>query len=81
MVGCLNFVKGVNKMFAPQHRIEVFAGRGGFYWSARHLKSHKIVADGAEAYSTKSNARRAARRIGRVLMFAPVVNVERKQHG
>ena len=62
----------------PQHTIEVYPGRGGWYWRARHIKTSKIVADGSEAYSTASNARRAARRIGRVLAFAPVVNVEQK---
>jgi hypothetical protein len=63
----------------PQHRIEVFEGRrGGFYWRARHLKTNRIVADGSEPYSTRSNASRAARRIGRALFFAPVVNFEVK---
>jgi hypothetical protein len=41
-----------------KHRIEVFEGRNGFYWRARHLKT--------------------AKRIGLVLMVAPVVNVEKK---
>jgi hypothetical protein len=72
-------------MLKPQHRIEVFSGRNGFYWRARHLKTSKIVADGSEPYSTKSNARRAARRIGRVLIFAPVVDIKEeartKRHG
>jgi hypothetical protein len=64
-------------MLKPQHRIEVIEGKDGdHYWRARHLKTSKIVADGSQGYSTPSNARRAARRIGRVLMFAPVVNVE-----
>jgi hypothetical protein len=59
----------------PKHRIEVFEGqRGGFFWRARHISTSKIVADGSEPYSTRSNARRAARRIGRMLMFAPVIN-------
>jgi hypothetical protein len=59
----------------PQHRIEVYEGiRGGFFWRARHLKTSKIIADGSEPYSTRSNARRAARRIGRMLMFAPIIN-------
>ena len=57
------------------HKIEVFEGRGGFYWRARHTKTGKIVADGSEPYSNKSNARRAAKRIGRALIFAPVINV------
>jgi uncharacterized protein YegP (UPF0339 family) len=61
-----------------KHRIEVFEGRNGFYWRARHLKTDKIIADGSEGYSTRSNARRAAKRIGLVLMVAPVVNVEKK---
>jgi hypothetical protein len=61
-------------MFKSQHRIEVFEGSSGFYWRARHLPTSKIVADGSEGYSTASNARRAARRIGRVLAFAPVIN-------
>jgi hypothetical protein len=41
------------------------------------VNTNKIVADGSEPYSTRSNARRAAKRIGRSLMFAPVVNLER----
>lgn len=61
-------------MFEPTHRIEVFEGKGGWYWRARHLRTHNIVAGGSEAYSTKSNARRAARRIGRVLLLAEVVD-------
>jgi hypothetical protein len=64
-------------MIRPSHKIEVFAGNKGFYWRARHVNTNKIVADGSEPYSTRSNARRAAKRIGRSLMFAPVVNLER----
>lgn len=59
----------------PKHRIEVYEGLHGWFWRARHIASSKIIADGSEAYSTKSNATRAARRIGRALMFAPVVNI------
>lgn len=61
-------------MLKPKHNIEVYQGRrGGFYWRARHLNTMKIIADGSEPYSTASNARRAARRIGRALLLAPVV--------
>jgi hypothetical protein len=68
-------------MLKSKHEIEVFEGRrGGFYWRARFTGkgplTNKIIADGSEPYSTRSNARRAARRIGRALAFAPVVNVE-----
>lgn len=64
-------------MLRPHHRIEVYEShRGGFYWRARHIKTHKIVADGSEPYSTRSNARRAARRIGRALFVAPVVDIK-----
>jgi uncharacterized protein YegP (UPF0339 family) len=67
-------------MSKPRKQIEVFEGkRGGFFWRARD-RNGKIVADGAEPYSTASNARRAARRIGRSLIFAPVVTVE-DNHG
>lgn len=62
-------------MLKPKHQIEVFEGRGGFYWRARHIRTCKIVADGSEAYSTASNARRAARRIGGALLLAPVINL------
>lgn len=63
-------------MLKPKHRIEVFEGnRGGFFWRARHISTSKIVADGSQPYSTRSNARRAARRIGRMLAFAPVINL------
>lgn len=63
-------------MLKPQHRIEVFEGkRGGWYWRARHIKTAMIVSDGSEPYSTASNARRAARRIGRALIFAPVITL------
>lgn len=65
-------------MLKPKHEIEVFAGLNGWYWRARHLATQNIVADGSQPYSTKSNARRAARRIGRVLMFAPVVERQPK---
>lgn len=69
-------------MLKPKHRIEVIEGRGGFYWRARFIgkgpMGNKIIADGSEPYSTRSNARRAARRIGRALMFAPVVDVEKR---
>lgn len=64
------------KIRKPRKQIEVFAGRGGFYWRARD-KNGKIVADGSQAYSTRSNARRAARRIGLALLTAPVVDLER----
>jgi hypothetical protein len=68
-------------MLNPKHQIEVFEGkRGGHYWRARHIATQRIVADGSEPYSTASNARRAARRIGRSLIFAPVVTVE-DNHG
>jgi hypothetical protein len=68
-------------MLKPKHKIEVFPGkRGGFYWRARFVgkgpMSNKIIADGSQPYSNRSNARRAARRIGRVLAFAPIVNIE-----
>lgn len=64
-------------MAKPRKQIEVYPGaRGGFFWRARDKNGH-IVADGAEAYSTRSNARRAARAIGRSLIFAPVVDLER----
>ena len=64
-----------------KHRIEVYpASMGeGWYWRARFIGKgpmhNRIVADGSEAYSSKSNAKRAARRIGRVLFFAPVVTL------
>ena len=60
-------------------QIEVYAGRAGFYWRARD-KNGKIVADGSEPYSTRSNARRAARKIIRALLFATIVDVE-NYHG
>jgi hypothetical protein len=67
-----------------KHRIEVFEGANGWYWRARYVgpgpMTMKIVADGSEAYSTKSNARRAARRVGRMLIFAPVVNLAKPTH-
>jgi hypothetical protein len=66
-------------LFTPKHRIEVYEGdRGGFFWRARHIATMKIVADGSEPYSTRSNARRAARRIGRVLFTAPVIDIREK---
>lgn len=64
------------KITKSRKQIEVFAGLGGFYWRARD-RNRKIVADGSEAYSTRSNARRAARRIGLALLTAPVVDLER----
>lgn len=56
-----------------EHKIEVFPGKNDeWYWRARHHRTSKIVADGSQGYSTASNARRAARRIGRALAIAPV---------
>lgn len=62
-------------------QIEVYPGpRGGFYWRLRD-KNGQIVADGSESYSTRSNARRAARAVGRGIIFAPVVDLERNYGG
>lgn len=64
------------------HAIEVFEGRGGgFYWRARFVgkgpMTKKIIADGSQSYSTRSGAGRAARRVGRVLVLAPVINIRK----
>lgn len=67
-------------MFKAKHRIEVYHSMGDWYWRARHVTTSKIVADGSEGYSTKSNAMRAARRIGRVLIFAPIVATAPPKH-
>jgi uncharacterized protein YegP (UPF0339 family) len=68
-------------MTKPRKQIEVFPGAmGEFYWRARD-KNGLIVADGSQGYSTRSNARRAARRIGRALVLAPVINVEARYNG
>ncbi|MDQ3023442.1 MAG: DUF1508 domain-containing protein [bacterium] len=57
--------------------VEVFEGeRGGWYWSLRN-NNGLITADGSEPYSTSSNARRAARRAGRSLIFASIESVTR----
>lgn len=65
-----------------EHQIEVFEGeRGGFFWRARHMRTYMIIADGSESYSTRSNARRAARRIGRALAVAPVIDLKERLGG
>jgi uncharacterized protein YegP (UPF0339 family) len=61
-------------------QIEVYAGARGFFWRLRD-KNSKIVADGSEPYSTRSNARRAARSVGRAMVFAPVVDLEGAYRG
>lgn len=43
-------------------KVEIFQGQGGgWYWRARAANG-KVVADGSEGYSNRSNARRAARK-------------------
>lgn len=50
--------------------IEYFPGADNqWYWRYR-ARNGKISATGGEGYSTKSNARRAARRIGVAITFA-----------
>lgn len=57
-------------------KIEVFEGvGGGFFWRCRH-RNGQIVATGNQSYATKSNARRAARRIAGTMLLAPVVEVQ-----
>jgi uncharacterized protein YegP (UPF0339 family) len=59
-------------------QIEYYQGAGGqWYWRCRHKNGH-IVATGAEGYASKSNVKRAARRIGGTLLLAPLVEVEPK---
>jgi uncharacterized protein YegP (UPF0339 family) len=41
----------------------IYEGRDGlFYWRMKS-RNHKVIADGSEGYSTRSNARRAAKRL------------------
>lgn len=53
--------------------IEVFqsaaANKGDWYWRLR-AKNGEIVLDSAEGYSTKGNARRAARRVKQIMTEA-----------
>lgn len=49
-------------MASRRAKFEVFKGRGGqFYWRFR-ARNGAIVADGAEGYTTRYGALRAARR-------------------
>lgn len=45
------------------HKFEIFAGRAGHYWRLIAKANKKIVADGSEGYATRSNTRRAVRRL------------------
>jgi uncharacterized protein YegP (UPF0339 family) len=60
------------------HQYEISRGLNGtgFYWRLRCLNNRNIVADGSEPYSTKSNARRAVRRLQAKGFgaHAPIVN-------
>lgn len=58
------------------HHFEISRGLkgSGFYWRLRCLDNRKIVADGSEAYSTKSNCRRAVRRL-QAKGFGPHVKI------
>jgi uncharacterized protein YegP (UPF0339 family) len=47
--------------------IEVYKGkRAGWYWRLK-ASNGRVIADGAEAYATRSNVNRAALRIAREL--------------
>lgn len=53
--------------------IEVYKDRRAEWrWRAR-ARNGRIVADGGEGYSTLSNARRAARRIGFSIALAKII--------
>lgn len=54
-----------------KNQLEVYEDRRGeFRWSLRNLNNLNITADGGEGYSTPSNARRAARKVGLALLIA-----------
>lgn len=54
----------------------VYKGNDGqFYWRYRS-RNGQVSATGGEGYSTRSNARRAARRIGIALAVSKVINEE-----
>jgi uncharacterized protein YegP (UPF0339 family) len=60
-----------------RNSIEIYMDRRNQWrWSLRSRNGH-VIADGGEGYSTKSNARRAARRVGGALILARVVDVTR----
>lgn len=51
-------------------KIEIFMGFDEqWYWRARNTRNARIVATGAEGYVSKSNAKRAVRRLGVALTF------------
>lgn len=55
--------------------VEVYRDKADEYrWRLRSRNGY-ITADSAEGYSTPSNARRAARKVGVALAMAPVRNV------
>ncbi len=51
------------------HTIELYQGKNGYYLRVR-AKNGKIVLDGGEAYSTKTNCKRAAHRLLNTLKSA-----------
>jgi uncharacterized protein YegP (UPF0339 family) len=48
-------------------RFEVYYGGGGLWYWRYRARNGKIIADGAEGYSTCSNATRAARRFVKLI--------------
>lgn len=60
-----------------RNTIEIYMDRRlQWRWSLR-AKNGNVIADGSQCYSTQSNARRAARRVGGALILARVVDVTR----
>lgn len=53
---------------------EIYQGADGqWYWRGRNTRNHKITVTGGEGYVSKSNAKRAVRRIGASLLLKPIV--------
>lgn len=56
--------------------VEYYQGSSGdWYWRLRDTKSRKIVATGAEGYVSKSNVKRAFKRVAQRLKIGAVVQV------
>lgn len=64
----------LRRLFFPDPsdiKVEVFETKGKWYW---HLTAGngEIVCDGGQGYSSKSNCRRAANRVKRMMSIAEI---------
>lgn len=55
------------------HSIQIYRGKKGGWYIRIIARNGKIVADGGEAYASKSNAKRAATRLKKGIVNADIV--------